>query len=206
MSDQDLIIQQASIPAAQLILLFHGVGARPEDLKPLGRMLAEADPRAWVVSVRAPEPSDLGRGFQWFSVRGVTEDNRPVRVIGAMPSFLRSVRAWQARVGVDAAATTLVGFSQGAIMALESTQLPETVAGRVTALSGRFATPPRLAPVATQVHLLHGEHDPVIDARYSLMAAETMQALGAAVTVELFPDLGHGVDARVAGRVQALVA
>lgn len=205
MSNQDLIVQQASAPATQLILLFHGVGARPEDLAPLGRMLAEAGPRAWVVSVRAPEPSDLGRGFQWFSVRGVTDDNRPARVIAAMPLFLRSVRAWQARAGVDAVATTLVGFSQGAIMALESTQLPETVAGRVIALSGRFATPPRMAPVATHVHLLHGEHDPVIDARYSLMAAETMQALGAAVTVELFPDLGHGVDARVADRVKGLV-
>ena len=66
--------------------------------------------------------------------------------------------------------------------------------------------PPRMAPANTQVHLLHGEQDPVIDARYSLMAAETMQALGAAVSVEFFPDLGHGVDARVAGRVKALAA
>ena len=43
MSDQDLIVQQASAPAARLILLFHGVGSRPEDLVPLGRLLAEAD-------------------------------------------------------------------------------------------------------------------------------------------------------------------
>ncbi|MBL8462210.1 MAG: esterase [Thauera sp.] len=206
MSDQDLIVQQASAPAARLILLFHGVGSRPEDLVPLGRLLAEADPGAWVVSVRSPDPGDLGGGWQWFSVRGVTEDSRPARIAEAMPSFVRQVRDWQARVAVDAAATTLVGFSQGAIMALESTQLPETVAARVISIAGRFALPPRMAPANTQVHLLHGEQDPVIDARYSLMAAETMQALGAAVSVEFFPDLGHGVDARVAGRVKALAA
>lgn len=206
MSDQDLVVQQASAPGTRLILLFHGVGSRPEDLVPLGRMLAEADTAAWVVSVRSPDPCDLGAGWQWFSVRGVTEDSRPARITAAMPSFVRCVRDWQARAGVDAARTTLIGFSQGAIMALESTQQPETVAARVISLAGRFASPPRVAPGITQVHLLHGEQDPVIDPRYSVLAGETLRALGAAVSVELFPGLGHGVDARVAARVKALVA
>lgn len=206
MSDKDLVIQQASVPGARLILLFHGVGSRPEDLVPLGRILAEADPAAWVVSVRSPEPCDLGSGWQWFSVRGVSEDSRPARIAEVMPLFVHTVRDWQARAGVDAAATTLIGFSQGAIMALESTQRPETLAARVISLAGRFASPPRVAPAARQVHLLHGDQDPVIDPRYSLIAAETLQALGAAVTVEIFPGLGHGVDARMAARVKALVA
>lgn len=206
MSDQAVIIQQAFVPATRLILLFHGVGSRPEELVPLGRILADADPAAWVVSVRSPEPCDLGGGWQWFSVRGVTEDSRPARIAAAMPLFVRTVRDWQARAGVGAAATTLIGFSQGAIMALESTQLPETVAARVISLAGRFASPPRVAPLATQVHLLHGEQDPVIDPRYSLTAAEALQALGAAVTVDTFPGLGHGVDSRMAARVKALAA
>lgn len=204
MSDQDLIVQHVPVPASRLILLFHGVGSRPEDLVPLARLLAGAHPDAWVVSVRSPESSDLGSGWQWLSVRGVTEENRPARVAEAMPSFVRCVRDWQARAGVDAAATTLIGFSQGAIMALESTQLPETLAARVISLAGRFASAPRVAPAQTQVHLLHGEQDQVIDPRYSLMAAETLRALGGGVSVELLPNLGHGVDARVASRVKAL--
>lgn len=201
MPDQDLVVHAAPAPAARLILLFHGVGSRPEDLVPLGRMLAAADPAAWVVSVRSPDACDLGAGWQWFSVRGVTEDDRPARIAAAMPAFIRSVRDWQARTGVDATATTLIGFSQGAIMALESTQAPGTLAARVISLAGRFAAPPRVAPAATRIHLLHGEQDPVIDPRYSLTAAETLTALGAAVTVELFPGLGHGVDARMAAAV-----
>lgn len=205
MSDHDVIVQQASGSAPRLILLFHGVGSRPEDLVPLGRILADADPAAWVVSVRSPDPCDLGSGWQWFSVRGVTEDSRPARIAEAMPLFVRSVRDWHARAGVDAAGTTLIGFSQGSIMALASTQSPETLAARVISIAGRFASPPRVAPTATQVHLLHGDQDTVIDPRHSLRAAETMQALGARVTVEIFPNLGHGVDARVAGCVKALV-
>lgn len=204
MSDQDLIVQHVPVPASRSILLFHGVGSRPEDLVPLAHLLAEAHPDAWVVSVRSPESSNLGSGWQWFSVRGVTEENRPARVAEAMLSFVRCVRDWQARAGVDAAVTTLIGFSQGAIMALESTQLPETLADRVISLAGRFASAPRVAPAQTQVHLLHGERDQVIDPRYSLMAAETLRALGGGVSVELLPNLGHGVDARVASRVKAL--
>lgn len=205
MSAPDVIVQQPSVPGARLILLFHGVGSRPEDLAPLGRILADADPAAWVVSVCSPEPCDLGSGWQWFSVRGVTEDTRPARIAEAMPLFASTVRAWQARAGVDAAGTTLIGFSQGSIMALESTQRPETLSARVISIAGRFASLPCVAPTATQVHLLHGDQDTVIDPRYSLRAAETMQALGARVTVEIFANLGHGVDARVAGRVKALV-
>ena len=36
-----------------------------------------------------PRPADLGGGWQWFSVRGVTEDSRPARIAEAMPSFVR---------------------------------------------------------------------------------------------------------------------
>ena len=37
------------------------------------------------------------------------------------------------------------------------------------------------------------------------VAAIRAAQLGARVTVEIFPNVGHGVDARVAGRVKALV-
>lgn len=39
-----------------------------------------------------------------------------------MPGFVTRVRAWQAASRLSAQATTLLGFSQGGIMALESTQ------------------------------------------------------------------------------------
>ena len=46
------------------------------------------------------------------------------------------VREWQKASGLDTARTPLIGFSQGAIMALESTQTDGPPAGRVIALSG----------------------------------------------------------------------
>ena len=195
----DLLIQQpqaAKGPAASLFLLFHGVGAQARDLQAVGERLADWHPDSWVVSVQAPHPSDLGGGWQWFSVRGVTPHNRPERVAEAMPGFIQAVKGWQAQAQVSAAHTTLLGFSQGAIMSLAATQLDPAIAGRVVAIAGRFPAAPQHAPGGTRIHLLHGQADQVVPTSESVDAHAQLQALGADVTLDLIPGLGHGIDAR----------
>jgi phospholipase/carboxylesterase len=161
-SDNSIVIQQPGEQAGQLILLFHGVGARPESMAWLGGRLATEFPKAMVVSVAAPTRSDMALGFQWFSVAGVTEENRSARIAEVMPSFATCVAYWQTQAGVTAAATALIGFSQGAVMALESTKLATPLASRVVAISGRFAALPDAAPADVAVHMLHGKADTVI--------------------------------------------
>lgn len=196
----DLILQRPETPGhAELLLLFHGVGSSAEDLAPMGRALASLRPHAWIVSVRSPDRSDLGQGWQWFSVQGVTKANRPERVAAAMPAFVERIRAWQHETGVGPLHTTLIGFSQGAIMALESTQFASalTNAARVVAIAGRFAKPPRFAPVGIAVHLIHGEQDQVMPVRLAVEAEHELRSLGGNATLDRFAGLGHGIDARV---------
>ena len=199
----DLILQQpVTADGAELLLLFHGVGSSPEDLAPLGQALAAARPRAWVIGVRAPKRADFGSGWQWFSVQGITELNRPERVAQALPAFFDRVEAWQGRTGVGPEHTTLIGFSQGAIMSLESTQrAAPRIASRVAAIAGRFAQAPRRAPVDVAVHLLHGEQDRVMPIDMSVQAHRELKALGATSTLDRFPGLGHGIDSRVVGAI-----
>jgi phospholipase/carboxylesterase len=206
---RDLIVQQPNLVEglrATLFLLFHGVGSNAEDLRGIGDDLASRHPESWVVSVQSPGPSDLGHGWQWFSVRGVTEDNRAYRVAAAMPAFVKAIAGWQHRSGVDALHTTLVGFSQGAIMSLESTQETQPVAGRVVAMAGRFAAPPQRAPAHTRIHLLHGDADGVVPACASIEAQAQLAALHADVTLDLFPGLGHGIDGRMLKRLHERLA
>jgi phospholipase/carboxylesterase len=152
-------------------------------------------------SACAPDPSDFGQGWQWFSVQGVTEADRPPRVAATMPRFVDAVRGWQRESAIGPGATALIGFSQGAIMALESTQQPGPIAGRVIALAGRFAHPPRVAPPHVALHLLHGEQDRLMPPALAADAAAQWRALGGEATLDLFPGLGHGIDARVVRRV-----
>jgi phospholipase/carboxylesterase len=194
MTTHDLIVQRPATPS-QLVLLFHGVGSSARDLAPLGEALAPHLPGAAIVSLQAPEAA--GPGWQWFSVQGVTEADRPARVAAAMPAFMQAVRQWQEACATGPARTTLIGFSQGAIMALESTQVESLLAARVIALSGRFARPPRIAHGSVRTHLMHGDSDAVMPVRGAVDALAQLQGLGAVATLDRFPGLGHGIDRRI---------
>lgn len=200
--NEAVIVQQPEGMPAQLMLLFHGVGADPRQMLPLAQRLAQQFPQGMIVSVPGRQPADLAGagGFQWFSVQGISEENRPARIAEAMPEFIACVRDWQQRSGVAPAATALLGFSQGAIMALESTQLAEAqqpLCGRIVALSGRFAATPTVAPPLTTLHLAHGKTDGVIHYGHTVRSAEHLLRLGADLTADVIPFLGHQINAEV---------
>lgn len=195
MSDQ-IVIQSPATPDC-LVLLFHGVGSTPENLVPLGQRLAAAKPGATVISVQSPDRCDMGTGWQWFSVRGITEENRRARVSSTMGRFVRTVRDLQHRSGLTAPQTILIGFSQGGIMALESSLLADAPAGRVVSLSGRFVKLPQHASASTAVNFLHGDRDTVIDPAWSTSAAQQLQRLGADVTCDIVRNLGHGINEEI---------
>ena len=153
-----------------------------------------------VVSVDAPSSASFSGGREWFSVVGITGANRPARIAAAFPVFADAIRGWQGEAGVSSAFTVLIGFSQGAIMALESTQVAD-LASRIISISGRFAGPPRRAPMGVTFRFVHGEQDSVIDSRFSLEAAATLRSMGGDAAVHLVPDLGHGIDDRAARMV-----
>lgn len=201
----DLIISKPAVTTndTELFLLLHGVGSNAEDLRSLGQALARHRPSAWVVSVQSPHLNEFAnesrKGWQWFSVQGVTEANRPERVTAAMPAFIERIAAWQQLSEVNAERTTLIGFSQGSIMALESTQLAKTprIASRVIAIAGRFAKSPHQAAQGVTLNLMHGEQDSVMPMRLAVEAERQLHALGVVATLDRFANLGHGIDARV---------
>jgi phospholipase/carboxylesterase len=191
------------LPAAgapqQLMILLHGVGATPQDLLPLARLLQQQFPQAACVLPHGHEPFDGGpAGRQWFSVMGVTEANRPQRVAAALPALIGFIRSTQQRLGVGPAATALVGFSQGSIMALEALAQDSDLAGRVLAFAGRYATLPTQASQRCSVHFFHGSADPVIPADHARQAMERLAELDGDATLDIAEGLGHGIDASLA--------
>ena len=189
----DTILVQEPSHAAQLILLFHGVGANSSGMLPLARAVASTFPQAMVVAVNSAFAAPNPGGFQWFSVNGVTEENRQERVDAAMPTFLDCIAQWQKKSGVGAQATALIGFSQGAIMALETTKLDNPPASRVVAIAGRFATLPVSGNYTGSIHFLHGKEDPVIAYQNTVVAAHLLRDMGVDLTAEVVPFLQHEI-------------
>src|SRR5688500_18307671 len=76
-----------------LVMLLHGVGADGEDLMSLAEAWQDLLPDAVFVSPNAPDPYDGGfEGcYQWFSLEGLTPENRLERVMKVGPALNRFI-------------------------------------------------------------------------------------------------------------------
>lgn len=176
----------------QLMLLLHGWGAGAADMAPLAQALRRVFPQAALLAPEGFEPVDSGlAGRQWFGLQGVNEDNRPARVAAVLPRLADWVRAAQQASGVGPAATALVGFSQGAILALELAQAHDGICGRVLSFSGRYARLPEAPLAQTTLHFFHGATDTVIPAAQSRLAMERLAAMRGDATIDIASGIGH---------------
>ena len=177
-----------------LVILLHGVGSNGANMAVLGRALAHALPGFAFESPDAPHGSGPHR--EWFSVIGVTEANRPGRVVAARPGFDAVVATLIEQHGYSNALdrVALLGFSQGSIMALDALASGRWALGAVVAFSGRLASPPPLAPATgTPLLLVHGDADPIMPSGESIRAAEQLKAAGVRARIAIEPGLGHQV-------------
>jgi len=173
--------------ASERLVLLHGWGADADDLLDLGELLVE--PEVSVVALRAPEPHPYGSGRQWYGLQPIDWEALP-----AARAALRS-RLEQLGASVPLERTVLLGFSQGAAMALDvGCSLP--LAG-IVACSG-YPHEGWQAPVQRPPVLLsHGREDPVVPyaASEALLRELIDGAEAAGGAVKLLPfNGGHGID------------
>lgn len=183
--------------AVWLVVLLHGRGADGNDVIDLALNWQPVIPKAEFLAVQAPFPCDGGPGRQWFDKQDLgapelLEAARPAAAI--LDPYLDTLLASRR---LEPSHLALVGFSQGAVMALHvGLRRANPVAG-IVAFSGALAGPEVLETEATgkpPVLLVHGEADGVVP--FSLMArsAAALEAAKIPVTTAARPGLGHVID------------
>ncbi len=150
---------------AHTLVLLHGYGADEHDLLPIGH---ELDPRLRVVSLQGPL-SMGGSQRAWYSLR---QDGRGISIDAAEARegarLVAEAVAGIVELGHGAPAPFLLGFSQGASIALAVALTRPQLCKGVISLSGVPASiePEDLAaPAALKgfpVFAAHGTQDPVI--------------------------------------------
>ena len=184
----------AEVPLDQAtgaIIALHGRGAGAEDIVGLA---AEVAPPG--VAILAPEAA----GNTWYPFRFLEpmERNEPF-----LSSALRRVSELVAEVqsrGILAERVALLGFSQGACLALESAARSARRYAGVLAFSGGLIGPPGTAfdydgsLDGTPVFIGSSDVDPHIPKERVEESADAMNRLGAEVDARLYPSMGHTVN------------
>ena len=203
-------VRAAGTPLGQArvaMLMVHGRGATAEDILSLAGELGHAD-----FAYFAPQAA----GNTWYPNRFLAPlaDNEPW--LSSALAFLQEVLSQIEQSGIPNERTILLGFSQGACLALEFAARNARRYGGLVGLSGALIGPdgtPREYPGAlngTPVFLGCSDADFHVPKERVMEAGEVLRRLGGEVTLRLYPQMGHTTNADeiafVRGMMDALVA
>lgn len=181
----------------QLVVLLHGYGSDGNDLLGLAPMWADHMPDALFIAPNGVAPCDINpMGYQWFALaleRDFSRLDAQPEARVAINQFLQVL--WD-DTGLGPAQTILVGFSQGAMMAIDvGLRHEETLLG-VIGFSGALLAPANLQSEIKSkppVCLVHGAADEVVPVAATEQAADILQALEVRVAKQIEPGNGHGI-------------
>ncbi|MCC6620243.1 MAG: alpha/beta hydrolase [Deltaproteobacteria bacterium] len=188
-------------PTTPIVIALHGMGDTPDGF---GRFVKQLSLRARVFVGRGPEPWGMTGGRQWY-VNDAADAPTQLRARAKdLVALADKVRALYPEAGKPA----LVGFSQGAALALQATLEYPDAWRAVAALSGFVPsdagakTPSAVVPVL----VVAGDSDTRVPTRLSWYAAGALKKHGHQDVRKLEFKGGHKIPAEVVEAVRAFFA
>ena len=181
-----------------LVVFLHGYGANGADLFGLADPLAEHLPDTVFLSPDAPETAQGGYGLQWFPIPwldGSTELAAAQGLARAMADLNSYLDAALAAEGLDDSALALLGFSQGAMMAMHVAPRRAAPMAGVVAISGRLLEPEKIGDITVKppTLLIHGDDDQVVPFSNMAQAGGILTEAGFEVFGHVMRRTGHGI-------------
>lgn len=184
--------------ARQLVVFLHGYGADGNDLIDLGQSWSEWMPDAAFVSPHAPEPCGMAPvGRQWWPLTMRDPSERWRGCVATAPDLDHFLDQELARHSVPPEKLALVGFSQGAMMALHVGLRRPVMPGAIVAYSGHLVGPEHLKADAKgkpPVLLVHGDRDNVIPINALFDSMEGLAKAEIPCQWHLSVGTAHGID------------
>lgn len=181
-----------------LVVFLHGYGADGADLLGLADALAPHLPDTAFAAPDAPDPCRGSYGRQWFPIPWLDGSSDAAAASG-LASATDDLNAYLdqqlASYALPASRLCLLGFSQGAMMAMHvAPRRPQAMAG-VVAISGRLLVAERMAEAVCKppILLIHGDQDPVVPFADMASAGRVLGAAGFDVYGHIMQGTGHGI-------------
>lgn len=184
--------------AEQLVVFLHGWGADGNDLIGLAKSWSEVLPHAHFISPHAPDVCDANpAGRQWFSFQDRDADEIAAAAAGAAAIINRFLDDNLERLALSDSRLALVGFSQGAMMALYIALRRTVPCAGVVGYSGALIGAETLADEIRSrppMLLAHGDADQVVPFASLDAAVQMLGSHDVSVRRHVGAGLGHGID------------
>ena len=199
-------VRRAGAPlsrAKAAVVMLHGRGADASDMLRLAEVLAQPN-----LTYLAPEAA--GRSWYPYSFLAPIVRNEPF--LSSALHMLDRLLDGVSSEGLELDRVVLLGFSQGACLGLEYAARHARRYGCLVGLSGGLigpeGTPRDYAGqfAGTSVFLGCSDTDPHIPLDRVHETARVLRSLGAAVTEQIYPGMGHGINDDEIKQVRTLLA
>ena len=185
----------------QIVFLLHGYGADGADLIDLSQPFSMVLPSAKFISPDAPFDCKMSpMGKEWFPIEEI-----PNGAVKASNDLLVLIQQECEKENIKLENVLLIGFSQGAMMSIQSLLLSSSNLLGIIGYSG--GTSPENINAAnhliinnvhnnykTPVLLVHGEEDDIVPFSSLNNAENLLSEIGFKVQAVNRPGLGHGID------------
>jgi phospholipase/carboxylesterase len=192
-------IPSRSTPPQTLVILLHGYGADGQNMTNVAYAFHKNLPDAYFLMPDAPEKMLGAGGYQWFDLLDMDPATLRQGCVSACKTVEGFVRKAQEKHKVSWQNTVLIGFSQGAFLALHTALAVHNLCGKVIAYAGGVYVEPEdinVPPQDLKILLIHGEEDDVVPPQESERTASFLKKQGFSATLEIIPDLDHSMNRR----------
>ncbi|NGM83196.1 esterase [Paenibacillus sp. 7124] len=174
-----------------VLFALHGKGSNEQDMLGLAEPLKN---EFILIGIRGDLP--MGQGYQYYELRSLGNPIREMfdRAVGRLEAFIEYATE---KYAVDPARRYVLGFSQGAILAMTlALTMGERIKG-IVALNGYIpdfvkTEYPQRSVINMSIFISHGEFDPVFPVKIGYETAAYFKNLNDRVNFKTYPS-GHEV-------------
>ncbi|OEY87158.1 phospholipase [Wolbachia pipientis] len=177
-----------------VIVCLHGWGASGDSFIHVAKIMSKFLPYSHFIAPNAPFVRKTGGGYQWFGLENRAEEILYNGVKHAASIVNCFIDKKLKEMGLNDTQLSLIGFSQGAMLAIHASLTRVQPCSSVVAYSGRFIAPSQVTmdiKSTPEMCIIHGDADDVVPFSCFDLSVQTLKKHGVNIEAHAIHALGH---------------